>query len=61
MYICKRMKLCSYLLREGFNYTNVIKDKDNPKYNCWVFENTPELMNAIEKYYSHQKLNLSSR
>lgn len=49
------MKLCSFLLKKGFKYERVIPDRDNPKYNCWLFKNTPELKIAIEEYYSEIK------
>ena len=55
MYVCRRMKLCGYLLKHGFNYTKIVQDKFNPRYNCWLFESTPELRNAIEDYYSEIK------
>lgn len=57
MYVCSRMKLCSYLLEKGFKYKKTFKDKYNPKYNCWLFENTPELINAVNEYYSQKKYN----
>ena len=52
MYVCRRMKLCSFLLKKGFKYEKVIQDRDNPRYNCWLFKQSPELRNAIEEYYS---------
>lgn len=51
MYVCRRMKLCGFLLRKGFRYVRVIPDKYNPKFNCWLFKSTPELKIAIEEYY----------
>lgn len=52
MYLCRRMKLCGFLLKKGFKYEQIVQDKYNPKYSCWLFKNTPELRNAIEEYYS---------
>lgn len=54
MYVCRRMKLCSFLLSKGFNYEKVEQDKFNPKYQVWIFKNTPELKLAIEEYYSQK-------
>ena len=51
MYVCSRMKLCSYLLKKGFRYEKTFKDKYNPNYNCWLFKNTPSLINAVNEYY----------
>lgn len=55
MYLCRRMKLCSYLLGKGFTYEKIVPDKYNSKYNCWLFKNTPELRKSIEDYYSEYK------
>lgn len=55
MYVCRRMKLCSFLLKKGFQYEKVVQDKYNPNYNCWLFVSSPELRNAIEEYYSEIK------
>ena len=52
MYLCRRMKLCGFLLRKGFKYEKVVQDKYKPNYNCWLFKQSPELKNAIEEYYS---------
>ena len=52
MYLCRRMKLCGFLLKKGFMYVKVVKDRFNTKYNCWLFEDSPELRNAIEEYYA---------
>ncbi len=52
MYVCRKMRLCNYLLQQGFTYIKQCIDKDNPKFNIWLFKNTPELHIAIEEYYS---------
>ena len=31
MYLCRRMKLCGFLLKKGFNYEKIIADKYNPR------------------------------
>lgn len=52
MYVCRRMKLCGFLLSKGFKYERVEKDKYNEKFSVWLFKNSPELRLAIEEYYS---------
>ncbi len=54
MYVCKKLRLCSYLLQQGFNYIEEKEDKFNPKFNIWIFKNSPELRNAIEEYYARE-------
>lgn len=55
MYLCRRMKLCGFLLKKGFKYEKIVPDKYKPNYNCWLFPMSPELKNAIEEYYSEIK------
>jgi hypothetical protein len=52
MYVCRKMRLCAYLLEKGFKYEEERQDKFNEKYRVWIFRNTPELRNAIEEYYA---------
>lgn len=55
MYICRKMRLCTFLLEKGFKYKKEVPDRYNPNYKCWLFDNTPELRNEIENYYSQIK------
>ena len=52
MYVCRRMRLCSFLLSKGFNYVSERPDRNDARYKVWLFENSPELRLAIEEYYS---------
>lgn len=51
-YVCRRIRLLSFLQEKGFQYLIMEKDKYNPNYNIWLFKDTPELRIAIEEYYS---------
>ena len=51
MYICRRLRLLTFLQKKGFNYIASMEDKHNPKYFVWLFVDTPELREAIEDYY----------
>lgn len=51
-YICKRMRLLSFLIKRGFEVIETIPDANNPSFNCWLFVKTPELMTAVNEYYS---------
>ena len=51
-YVCRKIRLCTYLLEKGFKY---IEEKPNvfiPSRKVWIFEETPALRDAIEEYYS---------
>lgn len=43
--------MLQYLKNKGFLPTATIPDIKNPKYSCWVFDNTPELETCIEEYF----------
>jgi len=51
MYICKKMRVCTYLLKRGFQYVKTEPRKENPKHIVWLFPMTPELKMAVEDYY----------
>lgn len=50
-YICKRLKLLSFLMKKGFEVIDTIPDVRNPRFNCWRFKRTPELLAAVDEYY----------
>lgn len=54
MYLCRRI-IVWILIKKGIYYEKIIADKYNPRYNCWLFKNTPELKNAVEEYYAQIK------
>lgn len=37
------------LERQGFHYEVEMKNPTNPRFNCWVYIETPELLNAFDK------------
>ena len=50
-YVCKRMKLYSYLISEGFFAISCRPDRNNPKYFVWIFPDSKELNQAVTEYY----------
>lgn len=52
MYVCRRVKLCGFLIGKGFQYLFSRPDRKNKDYSVWLFEDTPELRAAIEEYYA---------
>lgn len=49
-YVCKRYRLLSFLKAKGFLPSMTLPDRDNPKFNIWIFDNSPELEAAIDEY-----------
>lgn len=55
MYVCRKLRLCTFLLQQGFKYIKEAEDKYNSKFKVWLFKNTPELHAAIEEYYGRDE------
>ena len=43
------------LQRMGFNYKTEMKNPNFPNLNCWVYEETPQLIEALIELTSNQK------
>ena len=52
-YVCKKMRLLTYLMSKGYMYIKIDKDKTNPNYSVWIFEDTPELRKEVSRYYEN--------
>lgn len=37
------------LQAQGFTHETEMKNPKNPRFNCWVYEETPELLKAFDK------------
>lgn len=53
-YVCRRIRLLTFLQEKGFQYIMMEKDKYNPNYNIWLFKDSQMLRDAIEEYYSNK-------
>ena len=42
--------LAEYLTSKGFFYLRIVQDIKNPKFQNWIFEDTPQLHEAIKEY-----------
>lgn len=51
IYICKRYRLLSFLKSKGFLPETTLPDRDNPRYNVWLYQNSEELEKALEEYF----------
>ena len=51
MYVCRKMRLCAFLLKKGFEYESTREDRFDPERTVWLFKSSPELHNAVEEYY----------
>lgn len=48
--IIYNMRLAGFLMSEGFILTKMDKDKKNPKFNIFIFEDSVHIRNKIEFY-----------
>ena len=51
-YFCTRPRLYSALVTAGFLPIELVPHFTKPKYHVWVFEETPELRQLVDDYYS---------
>lgn len=52
-YVCKRARLCSYLMDHGFQPYKVAPDRDKPDFDVFLFAASPELYQTVAKYFSN--------
>lgn len=55
MYVIKGLKLCNYLINNGFVVQKVDRDINNRDYLIFFFENTQELRDYITKFSNNNK------
>ena len=55
-YVCKRARMCTYLMEQGFNPYRICPDRDNPMYDVFLFTSTPELYKAVMEYINKQAM-----
>lgn len=57
IYVVKTMRLASWLINEGFKKIREQTDRNNPKFNVFLFEDTIELRSALERYKNRNRIN----
>lgn len=60
-YVCKRARMCSYLVERGFMPYKIKPDNDNPQFNVYLFTATPELYKAVMAFVSNRQNNEKRR
>ena len=51
-YYCTRLRVLDFLQKKGFEFVGTAPYVKNPKYTCWLFPRTPEVLAAVDEYYS---------
>lgn len=60
-YVCKRARMCSFLIEKGFTPYKVAPDRDNPMYDVFLFTASPELYQAVMEYINTRCFRLPGR
>ena len=42
------LKIHIQLQKQGFHYLTEMKNPNNPRFNCWVYAETPDLLAAFD-------------
>lgn len=53
-YVCKRARMCSFLIEKGFTPYKVAPDRDNPMYDVFLFTASPKLYEAVMEYINNR-------
>lgn len=55
MYVIKTQRMCVYLQNKGFKLIKAVRDRNNPKYFVYLFEDTQELRDTLNNYEPYNK------
>ena len=50
-YVCKRERLCRHLIDHGFEPFRIVPDRNNPRYNVYLFARSEALDSVLFKYF----------
>lgn len=50
VYVVKHLRMATYLMGLGFRLIRTHEDRNNPKFNVFIFKDTQELREAMSKY-----------
>lgn len=51
-YVCRKIRLYSFLLDNGFKPVQVRPDREQNERLVWIFDDTQSLRDVIEEYYA---------
>lgn len=53
-YFCKTMRLFNYLVKNDCNFIRTVQDKNNNKFNIYMFLNDNKLQHSLDNYKSYK-------
>jgi hypothetical protein len=54
-YVIKTQRLCVYLQNKGCHFIKPVRDRLNPKYFIYLFEDNEKLRRALEEFKPYEK------
>lgn len=51
VYVVKHLRMATYLMSLGFRLIRTHEDRNNPKFNVFIFKDTEELRKAMNNYH----------
>jgi hypothetical protein len=55
-YLTTNKLLVSYLMKQGYMYFKVGKDKRNHRKDIWLFEDSEDLRFYVDRFYENRKM-----
>lgn len=55
-YFCKTMRLFNYLVKNNCDFIRTVQDKNNKKFNVYMFLNNPKLQESLDNYRSYKTI-----
>ena len=56
IFFCTNKLLMVYLMKQGYMYFKVGKDKRNPRKDIWLFEDSEDLRFYVDRFYENRKM-----
>lgn len=53
-YVCRKIRILTHLQKDGFQFIKSQRDRNNPNRLVWIFIDSPELRESVERYYSSE-------
>lgn len=53
-YVCKRLRLATYLVERGFKPYQITPDRDNPMFDVYLFDASLLLYRAVTEFFTER-------
>ena len=56
IFFCTNELLMRYLMKQGYMYIKVGKDRKNPRKDIWIFADSDDLRKHVDNFYNSRKM-----